>query len=220
VLGATPASGVVVVRPVGDLTAAVRPYVRTWGRALLRVLLRVPAVTLRTCRPMAAGLVVALQKVPLVAAARAATQPFAARTPAVPPAVAVQFAPLCSHEVALPADPTAPRRARALLRTATQDWDLDEDLSHDAAMVVTELVANAVDHAGTTSTLRVDLDDRGLYVAVRDGCPDSALQPRAVDPTAPRGRGLQMIDALTASWGVITHADGKTVWAVLRPQRP
>ena len=36
-----------------------------------------------------------------------------------------------------------------------------------------------------------------------------------IDPTAPRGRGLQMVDALTSAWGVTLHADGKTVWAVV-----
>ena len=140
----------------------------------------------------------------------------AARAAAVPsPRVGEQAVPLRRNELALPADSTAPRRARALLRAATEDWGLDDDLYQDAAMVVTELVANAVDHAGTGSTLTVDLDDRGLRVAVRDGRADCAPRPRPVDPTAPRGRGLQMIDALTASWGVVMHADGKTVWAVL-----
>jgi anti-sigma regulatory factor (Ser/Thr protein kinase) len=236
-LGATQAPGAAVVLPLGDLAAAVRPCVRTLAYALLRA----TVVTLRSCRPVVSGLVGALRVrhlVPAAGMARAAGRPPfprarlvtqappaqaslpqdpAAQEPAVPsPRAAPQDLPLCHHEVALPADPTAPRRARALLRAATQDWDLDEDLSHDAAMVVTELVANAVDHAGTPSTLRVDLDDRGLYVAVRDGRPDRAPRPRPVDPTAPRGRGLQMIDALTASWGVSVHADGKTVWAMLR----
>src|SRR5947209_6081869 len=76
------------------------------------------------------------------------------------------------RELALPADATAPRRARALLHAAAHDWGLDDDVHQDAAMVVTELVANAVDHARTTSTLTVGLDDRGLRVAVRDGRPD------------------------------------------------
>ena len=234
-LGATQAPGAAVVLPLGDLAAAVRPCVRTLAYTLVRAAI----VTLRSCRPVVSGLVGALRVrhlVPATGVVRAAGRPPAHGTrlvthappappaqdpavqePAVPsPRAAPQDRPLRHHEVALPADPTAPRRARALLRAATQDWDLDEDLSHDAAMVVTELVANAVDHAGTPSTLRVDLDDRGLYVAVRDGRPDRAPRPRPVDPTAPRGRGLQMIDALTASWGVTVHADGKTVWALLR----
>lgn len=222
-----------VVMPVGDLAAAVRPQVRT----LVHVLVRLGAAVVRSCRPVAAGLVTALRLrsgVPFAGAARTSGHPSAGgprrflaqvpaaqipavEAPAVPsPRTGEHDLPGHRHAVELPADPTAPRRARALLRAATRDWELDDDLYEDAAMVVTELVANAVDHAGTPSTLIVDLDDRGLCVAVRDGRPDCAPRPRPVDPTAPRGRGLQMIDALTASWGVTVHADGKTVWAVLR----
>ena len=206
-LGAARMPGAAVVPPVGDLATAVRPCVR----ALMRALARVAVVVLRACRHGVAGVVGALRVrsvLPLVGATRAAAVPS--------PRVGEQAVPTRRNEVALPADSTAPRRARALLRAATEDWGLDDDLYEDAAMVVTELVANAVDHAGTDSTLTVDLDDRGLRVAVRDGRPDCAPRPRPVDPTAPRGRGLQMIDALTASWGVVVHADGKTVWAVLQ----
>jgi anti-sigma regulatory factor (Ser/Thr protein kinase) len=123
---------------------------------------------------------------------------------------------LAPHELVLPADATAPRRARELLASAVQEWDVDDDLYQDAAMVVTELVANAVDHARTASTLRLGIDDKGLCIAVRDARPGPVPRPRPVDPAAPRGRGLQMIAALACSWGVTTHIDGKTVWAVLR----
>ena len=122
------------------------------------------------------------------------------------------------RELALPPDPTAPRRARTLLQAAAQEWNVDDDLYQDAAMVVTELVANAVDHARTPSTLTVGLDERGLRLAVRDSRPGPVPRALPVDPTAPRGRGLQMIAALACSWGVTTHIDGKTVWAVL-PRR-
>jgi anti-sigma regulatory factor (Ser/Thr protein kinase) len=119
------------------------------------------------------------------------------------------------HEIALPADPTAPRRARALLRAAVSEWDVDDDTYEDAAMVLTELVANAVDHAATANTVTIRLDDRGLHLAVRDARPGPAPRPGPVDPTAARGRGLQMVDALAVAWGVTTQADGKTVWAVI-----
>lgn len=235
-LDATWMPGVVVVPPVGDLVAAVRPRVRT----LAHLLVRVAVVAVRTCRPAVTGVVTALRVrsgVPFAGAARIAPQPptgrfpFVAQIPTarVPTAEASNGAdpvvpaqrvtghagPGWRHDIELPGDPTAPRRARALLRTVTQAWDIDDDLYQDAAIVVTELVANAVDHAGTPSTLSVELDHRGLCVAVRDGCAERAPRPRPVDPTAPRGRGLQMIEALTADWGVTVHAEGKTVWAVL-----
>jgi anti-sigma regulatory factor (Ser/Thr protein kinase) len=141
---------------------------------------------------------------------------FVAHTPSTGHARHGSGAPV-QRELALPADPTAPRRARAVLQAAAREWNVDDDLYQDAAMVVTELVANAVDHARTPSTLTVGLDGRGgLCVAVRDACPSPVPRPHPVDPTAPRGRGLQMIAALAGSWGVTTHIDGKTVWAVLR----
>jgi anti-sigma regulatory factor (Ser/Thr protein kinase) len=115
----------------------------------------------------------------------------------------------------LPADATAPGRARALLRAAADDWGVDGELYHDAAMVVTELVANAVDHARTPSTLTVCREGPDLRLSVRDSRPCSPPRPRPIDPRAARGRGLQMVDALAAAWGVTPHADGKTVWARL-----
>jgi serine phosphatase RsbU (regulator of sigma subunit)/anti-sigma regulatory factor (Ser/Thr protein kinase) len=117
--------------------------------------------------------------------------------------------------VELPASPSSPRRARLWLRTVLGGWEVADEVLEDATLVVTELVANAVDHAGTPSTLTVRRGDGELHVRVRDTRPGPAPQLRAVDPHAPRGRGLQMVDALAAGWGVTPHDDGKTVWAVL-----
>ena len=83
-------------------------------------------------------------------------------------------------------------------------------------LTATEMVANAVDHARTPSTLTIELEERGLRIAVRDARPGRSLRALPVDPTAPRGRGLQMIEALAEAWGVTPDADGKTVWAVVR----
>jgi anti-sigma regulatory factor (Ser/Thr protein kinase) len=123
------------------------------------------------------------------------------------------------RELVLPADPTAPGMARAFLRSAAQEWGVDDDLAQDAAMVLTELVANAVDHARSESTLSLRVAHEGLCVAVRDAHPGPVPRPAPIDPTAARGRGLQMVDALTTAWGVTSHDGGKTVWAVLGPTR-
>ena len=123
------------------------------------------------------------------------------------------------RELLLPADATAPGVARAFLRCATEEWGVDDDLAQDAAMVITELVANAVDHARTESTLSIGVAHEGLSVSVRDTRPGPVLRPAPIDPMAARGRGLQMVDALTTAWGVTLHAGGKTVWALLGPER-
>jgi hypothetical protein len=62
--------------------------------------------------------------------------------------------------------------------------------------VAHELVANAVDHACTTLELPVSFDGVEIIVEVHD---QSLLEPRLqpLNPAAARGRGLQMVDALT-----------------------
>ena len=102
------------------------------------------------------------------------------------------------------------RRVRALLTT----WGVRPETIDDALLVVEELVANVVDHARTAFRLVVRLAGNTLHLAVRDG---SVATPRVqpFDPHAARGRGLQMVAALSQRWGCDEHADGKTVWAEL-----
>ena len=92
---------------------------------------------------------------------------------------------------------------------------MDDEACEDALLVATELVANVVDHAGTRCELTVDVDGEGLQIEVRDfyRCPPP--RPRPQDPRAPRGRGLQVVAALSIRWGVTEFDDGKSVWAVL-----
>ena len=80
------------------------------------------------------------------------------------------------RELVLPADATAPGRARLFLRAATQEWGIGDDLAQDAAMVITELVANAVDHARSEST---------LSVGVKRGDPVRRRARRPARPGAP-----------------------------------
>ena len=87
----------------------------------------------------------------------------------------------------------------------------------DVATVVTELVTNAVVHAGTPIRLRLVLDRSGLRVSVRDRrrgpLPDPAV------PDAPPGHGLRTVARLSRTWGVLLYGDGKAVWAQLPPTR-
>jgi anti-sigma regulatory factor (Ser/Thr protein kinase) len=215
--------GATVATLAVDAATAVWSGVRTMARTVVRDV----AAMLRMRRPALVALLTATRPRPRLVAvsfARAASSLLSAdATPrlVIPPQAggsvqgAAAGAPARRYELALPADPTAPRQARALLQEAATDWGVPDELYHDAAMVVTELVANAVDHARTASTLTLGLDDKALSIAVRDGNVGQAPRPRPVDPTAPRGRGLQMVEALAVSWGVTAHPDGKTVWAVL-----
>jgi hypothetical protein len=113
----------------------------------------------------------------------------------------------------LPAEPGSPEHARTLIRTACREWGVDG--AADAETVGGELVANAVAHACTACRLLLARSAHGLEVAVRDGGPGTIRRLRLVDPAGHYGRGLLQVAAISTSWGVTGHEDGKTVWAVL-----
>jgi anti-sigma regulatory factor (Ser/Thr protein kinase) len=93
---------------------------------------------------------------------------------------------------------------------------VDDAQLGDVQIVVTELVTNAYDHGGGPSEIRMSYAPRPCRVRVEvdDGCPD---HPVVASPslTAPGGRGMLIVDKLTAAWGVREHREtgGKTVWA-------
>ncbi|MFF1301800.1 SpoIIE family protein phosphatase [Streptomyces sp. NPDC058307] len=132
---------------------------------------------------------------------------------------------------AFPGGPLAPGSARALLRAAVAEWAelalpgtefLSERLGDDAVVVVSELVTNAVVHAGTDIEVdcRLEAHTGALVVEVLDHHPSRA--PRDGDPepsygTAEYGRGLRLVAALAETWGITYRTGAKTVWAQLPP---
>ena len=119
-------------------------------------------------------------------------------------------------QVELPARSTSPRDARRavsrLLRTAGVDGDQVEDV----LLIVSELVTNAIRHAGTSVDFVAELEPGGIVLRVTDR--DAAL-PR---PGSPRlgqagGWGLHLVEQMATEWGCepCGNAVGKTVWAEL-----
>lgn len=87
------------------------------------------------------------------------------------------------------------------------------DLIDDATVVVTELVANSVMHARTQITLSVEASGAGVRLGVADAS-DKLPRWTPVRPTATSGRGLLLVQRLSATWGVEPLGDsGKLVWA-------
>jgi anti-anti-sigma factor len=108
----------------------------------------------------------------------------------------------------LPAARDSAARARAFVRQELEDFErLDEVL-----LCVSELVTNAVLHAGTACEVEIDRGPRTLRVGVRDLDGGRLPQPRNFDRAAVTGRGLLVVEALTDRWGVDSDHDGKTVW--------
>jgi hypothetical protein len=125
--------------------------------------------------------------------------------------------------VTLPPEPEAPSIARNLVGDACLAWGLAE-LLHPARLVMSELVINAVEHAGTEMTVVVTRRGSGLQLAVAD-CFDEHPQliklcwPRRDYPLDERGRGLQTVAATATAWGSLPTPTGKVVWANLQPAR-
>ena len=113
--------------------------------------------------------------------------------------------------------PTTPTRARRRLADQLRTWSIGEAEADPILLVTHELVANAVDHACTALELVVSFDGTEITIEVHD---QSTLEPRLqpLNPTAARGRGLQMVDALAKSWHWALHTGGKTVRAVIIPE--
>jgi PAS domain S-box-containing protein len=109
-----------------------------------------------------------------------------------------------------PPQPSSVGEARRMVRGLLADTDRD-DLGETAALLVSEVVTNALLHAGTIIDVTAAVGDEGLRVEVGDGSPHFPVRRRYA-ATAGTGRGMMMLESLVDDWGVVTHRRGKTVW--------
>jgi anti-sigma regulatory factor (Ser/Thr protein kinase) len=109
----------------------------------------------------------------------------------------------------------APAAARRFVVDALRRWSCDEDVTDDASIVATELVSNAVEHTGDARELRLVRTGGSVVIVVADASPEAPQLRTQDDPLAPRGRGLLLVQRLTARWGVRGTASGKVIWAEL-----
>jgi anti-sigma regulatory factor (Ser/Thr protein kinase) len=90
----------------------------------------------------------------------------------------------------------------------------------DLALVVSELVSNAIRHS-TLSAIHLSRDGERVRVEVDD---ENGGVPRPVavlEPDAPSGRGLFIVDRIVTDWGWNRLSDGrKRVWCEMRPSAP
>ncbi|MET9732642.1 SpoIIE family protein phosphatase [Streptomyces sp. NPDC006458] len=115
--------------------------------------------------------------------------------------------------------------ARSFVRDTLQGWGFG-DIVDDAVVLTSELVTNAVVHAGTSADLLCLRMDDGVRIEVADHYPEREipLQGAAVtmgSPDREGGRGLQLCAALAVRWGVEYTPTHKQVWFQLElPGRP
>ncbi|WP_093798708.1 SpoIIE family protein phosphatase [Streptomyces sp. Wb2n-11] len=115
--------------------------------------------------------------------------------------------------------------ARAFVRDTLQGWGY-ADIVDDAVVLTSELVTNAVVHAGTTADVLCLRTDDGVRVEVGDRYPEREVPLQGMaqsfgSPDREGGRGLLLCAALAARWGVDYAPTHKHVWFQLDlPQRP
>jgi anti-sigma regulatory factor (Ser/Thr protein kinase) len=112
----------------------------------------------------------------------------------------------------LPSRPSSARLARRLARGAM--GGCAEPMVETAELLITELISNAVRHAGSPPVMRIDVDSGTVRIAVSD---DSSQAPgvRHTDPDDEGGRGLLLVESLATSWGWSRTTDGKSIWFTL-----
>lgn len=109
----------------------------------------------------------------------------------------------------LPAEAVTVGLARELTTRQLSLWGLEE-LSFATELVVSELVTNAVRHAGGPLRLRL-IRDRTLLCEVADtGHTSPHLRHSAEDDEG--GRGLFIVAQLVQRWGTRYNPAGKTIW--------
>jgi GAF domain-containing protein/serine phosphatase RsbU (regulator of sigma subunit)/anti-sigma regulatory factor (Ser/Thr protein kinase) len=118
-------------------------------------------------------------------------------------------------EIVLPPELSSASEARRFLTETVGSWGLHPDAAHDAALVLTELVTNAVLHTRSPVRLVARRLPGTLRVEVHDG---SHVLPtrRSHDVEASTGRGLELVDSVSSRWGVHATDAGKAVWFEVR----
>jgi anti-sigma regulatory factor (Ser/Thr protein kinase) len=139
-----------------------------------------------------------------------------------------QSSPSRQRYAALHANPRSVAEARSLVRTAIRAWDIPVD-AETAALLVSELVTNAVTHSrpaagcaaagDATVTLEITGCQDQLRVEVHDASLAQPVLHEAPPLDAEHGRGVLLVDLLSSAWGSFPTEAGKAVYFTLASGR-
>jgi anti-sigma regulatory factor (Ser/Thr protein kinase) len=113
-------------------------------------------------------------------------------------------APTPASTLVVPLDLSSGRIARHFLE---EHWCHQHSSAHldQAKLLFTELVTNAVRHAGPPILLQVEcVEGDGVVLSVSDGDPAPPVTTLA-DPADLGGRGVHLVELLSLDWGVRHH---------------
>lgn len=116
---------------------------------------------------------------------------------------------MLSATLRLPPRAASVPKARRFVLHCMAEWSL-EHLCETAALLVSEVVSNAVLHARTDIVVTAAHLGGSVEVRVTDGSPMAPV-PRRHSAESTTGRGVQLLDQLASSWEVLQEAGGKTV---------
>lgn len=115
-------------------------------------------------------------------------------------------------ELQLPPAGDSVRRARRTIAAFLEPAEVPVSVVDDVLLLVSELVTNAVVHAGSPAVVRLDADVERIKVAVADRDGERAPTIVQPEPFSASGRGVLLVDRLAARWGVEPQHEGKVVW--------
>ncbi|MBC9724830.1 SpoIIE family protein phosphatase [Streptomyces sp. TRM68367] len=108
--------------------------------------------------------------------------------------------------------PQAVGHARRFTRRTLRSWGVTGNL--DAVLlVVSELVTNALVHTDGRVRMDLTLVNGRLRVAVADASPRTPVKPTSIGWEATGGRGILLVESMSATWGTVPVSGGKQVWA-------
>jgi len=112
---------------------------------------------------------------------------------------------------------TSPAAARRWVRRRLTELGLDP-LEDSVLLLTSEVVTNAVLHAGSPLRLSLRPEGHGVRVEVQDSSPVLPTRRRHA-PTSAIGRGMTLLDHLANDWGWHEDGAGKTVWFRISPEQ-
>ena len=117
---------------------------------------------------------------------------------------------LDAASAALAADPRSAAAARRFVTKVLEGWD-HRELLDSVTLLVSEVVTNAVVHAGTELEVSVKLLAEAVRIEVTDRS-ETLPEPRQAADGDTSGRGMALVEILADAWGVEPLPVGKTVW--------